>query len=96
MQSCWECKLMKTFPELNLATCVKKPLKNFKHFELNISFAYIYLKEIIDHIHKIICKDDHYSILFNIKEFEAKNQGGVKDTMLHTNNVIVCSITQSR
>lgn len=57
-------------------------LKTFKMcilFELNISLADIYLKEIIEHVcKKIMCKDDHHSILFNINTFERNNQGGLK------------------
>lgn len=97
MQSCWECKLMKTFPELNLATCIKKTFKIFILFELNISFAYIYLKEIIEHIHKIICKDGHCSILFKIKGFEAKNQGWLKTLCcIHTMWLYAASYRASR
>ena len=47
-------------------------------FELNISFADIYLKGIIEHVCKKCARMGHYSILFNTKEFEANDQGGLK------------------
>lgn len=47
-------------------------------FELNIPFADIYLKGIIEHVCKKCAMMGHYSILFNTKEFEANNQGGLK------------------